>query len=175
MKKCILMIVSCILTVSLCLCNCSTTLAAYNKTHTKKVDGELETKVYNPKVYSVDLVWGDMKYIHRENIMRIWETKNYTYEDIVMESQWIPSDNRVKIVNHSNVGITVNYSYNSLEKYKEVEGNFSKADKLKLPSAVGKEYEDKRLKATNKLILSGHMDRSSKGYIKVGTIKLEIE
>ena len=143
------------------------------KTDSHEVRGRLVREATD-KVYSVDLSWGEMKFVYKTVIYRTWNESTNLYDEERV-SEWVPSGNSIKVINHSNTDVTANFTYNKLDTYNKVIGTFDGGKSLTLPSAEGKEVDSSLVIGTKKLTLSGNMVSPGTEHVAVGSVKVEID
>ncbi|MBE5934531.1 MAG: hypothetical protein E7262_01900 [Lachnospiraceae bacterium] len=74
------------------------------------------------KVYSVDIIWGDMEFKYKENKNLIWNPDKHAYKS-TSSGKWTYKGNDVSIVNYSNDEINVDIGFSATNNSK-VKGNF---------------------------------------------------
>lgn len=61
-------------------------------------------------VYSVNVEWGAMVFTYKTDGKKTWDPENHTY-DVDGTSKWVANGDTVKVTNHSNVPVKVDFSF----------------------------------------------------------------
>lgn len=125
-----------------------------------------------PAVYSVNIVWEKMEFTYSEGSSRSWDPDTHQYSTGSTKSSWKADGNTVTVTNHSNVDVTVGFSYAPVEKYKAVTGKLSTMSKTLNAGVENK--PDEADSVTSTLSLSGALDSGVTSFTKVGTITVSI-
>lgn len=172
MKKMLSTILAITLTASM-----SVTAFADNVTISPLEDKEIDVQAKyvdgaaTPDVYSVDMEWGAMQFTYTESGTNVWNaaTHQYTLES---DTSWSASGNNVKVTNHSNDKVDVEFAYTSLDEFSDVTGEFDvESDTLDAGAVDG---YDKADYVETLLTLGGKIDSSETEFIKVGAITVKL-
>lgn len=125
-----------------------------------------------PDVYSVNISWGNMKFTYSEGSSRRWDPDTHQYSTGSAKSSWKADGSTVTVTNHSNVDVTVEFSYAPVAQYQAVTGTLSTTSKTLNAGQVG-EF-DKADSVTSTLTLSGTLPSSVTDFAQVGTITVSI-
>lgn len=125
-----------------------------------------------PYVYSVDVEWGAMQFTYTEGGTRQWNPETHEYSVIGSTSDWTSEGNNLKVTNHSNDEVNVNFYYASLAEFSTVTGAFTTTGK-RLAAGVESEYNNADYVETN-LNLSGTLDSARTEFTKVGNITVSL-
>lgn len=124
-------------------------------------------------VYSIDITWGSMEFTYTDASAGTWNPETHQYDNMVAAKWSCAADaNKIQVTNHSNVDVTVQFSYASESGYSEITGTFSAA-KLNLASAV----ETEPLNAPSgsaTLSLSGALSSEKTTSTKIGTVTVTL-
>ena len=124
-------------------------------------------------VYSIDITWGSMEFTYTDASAGTWNPETHQYDNMVAAKWSCAADaNKIEVTNHSNVDVTVQFSYAPESGYSEITGTFSDA-KLKLDSAV----ETEPLNAPSgsaTLSLSGALSSEKTTSTKIGTVTVTL-
>lgn len=132
----------------------------------KYVDGAT-----TPNVYSVDIEWGAMQFTYTESGTNVWNASTHEYT-LDSNTSWSESGNDVKVTNHSNDTVDVEFTYASLNEFADVTGSFDvESDSLDAGEVDGYATADS---VTTKLTLSGTIDSSETEFVKVGAITVKL-
>ncbi|MBE5934523.1 MAG: hypothetical protein E7262_01860 [Lachnospiraceae bacterium] len=145
------------------------------KKSSKDVKATVVGDADGPDVFSVDVTWGAMNFTYMKIADTEWNSETHMFDKTgTFTYKWVASGNLVTVVNHSNMAVQADLSYESEPEYDYIAGKFSDSSVIKLPSAFGKEKSAKSLKASRMLRLSGHLKADLKEYVDIGKIKVEI-
>ena len=125
------------------------------------------------KVYSVDIVWGDMAFTYTEEA-GVWNpaTHETTGANGGVWSVNNTDGNKIKVTNHSNAAVTATFSYAAATGYDSISGSFDKAT-LNLATAVGTEVSNAP-SDTAALTLTGALASTVTTSTKIGTITVTL-
>ena len=125
------------------------------------------------KVYSVDIVWGDMAFTYTEEA-GVWNpaTHETTGAGGGIWSVNNTDGNKIKVTNHSNAAVTATFSYAAAPSYEGISGSFDKTT-LNLVSAVGTEVSNAPSDSAA-LTLTGALASTVTTSTKIGTITVTL-
>ena len=125
------------------------------------------------KVYSVDIVWGDMAFTYTEEA-GVWNpaTHETTGAGGGIWKATSPDGNKIKVTNHSNAAVTATFSYAAATGYDSISGSFDKAT-LNLATAVDTEVSNAP-SDTAELTLTGALASTVTTSTKIGTITVTL-
>ena len=125
------------------------------------------------KVYSVDIVWGDMAFTYTEEA-GVWNpaTHETTGAGGGIWSVNNSGGNKIKVTNHSNAAVTATFSYAAATGYDTISGSFDKAT-LNLATAVDTEVSNAP-SDTAALTLSGALASNTPANTTIGTITVTL-
>ena len=125
------------------------------------------------KVYSVDIVWGDMAFTYTEEA-GVWNpaTHETTGAGGGVWKATSPDGNKIKVTNHSNAAVTATFSYAAATGYDSISGSFDKAT-LNLATAVDTEVSNAP-SDTAELTLTGALASTVTTSTKIGTITVTL-
>lgn len=142
-----------------------------NETQDIQVMAKYSGGTTTPDVYSVNISWGNMKFTYSEGSSRSWDPDTHQYSTSSTKS-WRADGNTVTVTNHSNVDVTVRFSYAPVEKYKAVTGQLSTTSET-LDAGVENQPASAD-SVTSTLTLSGALPSSVTEFAHVGTITVSI-
>lgn len=124
-------------------------------------------------IYSVDVVWGNMKFTYTAPGEGTWNPGTHSYDGAGKEGAWGCEEgaNVIKMINHSNAAVSASLTYYKGDAYQEISGAFEK-NTLSAPTAVGTEYESAPSDSTT-LGLNGALKESAE-QVTVGTVILTL-
>ena len=125
------------------------------------------------KVYSVDIVWGDMAFTYTEEA-GVWNpaTHETTGAGGGIWSVNNTDGNKIKVTNHSNAAVTATFSYAAAPGYDSISGSFDKTT-LNLATAVDTEVSNAP-SDTAALTLTGALASSTAANTTIGTITVTL-
>ena len=125
------------------------------------------------KVYSVDIVWGDMAFTYTEEA-GVWNpaTHETTGAGGGIWKATSPDGNKIKVTNHSNTAVKATFSYAAAAGYDDISGSFDKAT-LNLATAVDTEVSNAP-SDTAALTLTGALDSNTPANTTIGTITVTL-
>lgn len=125
-------------------------------------------------VYSVDIAWGSMEFTYTDASVGTWNPDNHKY-DGAEEAKWscAAGADKIKVTNHSNADVTVNFKYESDEAYNGITGTFSDNSSLKLDSAVNTEFSNAPSGSVT-LGLKGALSSEKTTSTKIGTVTVTL-
>ena len=125
------------------------------------------------KVYSVDIVWGDMAFTYTEEA-GVWNpaTHETTGAGGGVWKATSPDGNKIKVTNHSNTAVKATFSYAAAAGYDDISGSFDKAT-LNLATAVDTEVSNAP-SDTAALTLTGALDSNTPANTTIGTITVTL-
>lgn len=125
-------------------------------------------------VYSVDIAWGSMEFTYTDVSVGTWNPDNHKY-DGAEEAKWscAAGADKIKVTNHSNADVTVNFKYESDEAYNGITGTFSDNSSLKLDSAVNTEFSNAPSGSVT-LGLKGALSSEKTTSTKIGTVTVTL-
>ena len=125
------------------------------------------------KVYSVDIVWGDMAFTYTEEA-GVWNpaTHETTGAGGGIWSVNNTDGNKIKVTNHSNAAVTATFSYAAAPSYEGISGSFDKTT-LNLATAVDTEVSNAP-SDTAALTLDGALDSNTAAGTTIGTITVTL-
>ena len=85
------------------------------------------------KTIQADVVWGKMEFTYNMSGTKTWNAKTHEY-DIDTNGKWSAKGNDISVTNHSNTDIDVDFTYEPLDKYSLVKGEFT-YDEVTIPTA----------------------------------------
>lgn len=132
----------------------------------KYVDG-----IATPDVYSVDVVWGAMKFTYSSSGIRTWDPSNHQYTDSVSAS-WSANGNNVTVINHSNKDVDVAFAYVKTSGFNDVSGTFSVVSDT-LTAGIEGDVIGADSVSTD-LTLSGTLASTATAFTKVGTVTVTL-
>lgn len=96
---------------------CALSTAAFAETMetgTKQIDviAKHNDGTTTATVYSVDVTWDDMTFIYNESGSKTWNPDTHTHTDNTTAG-WNKTSAAIKVTNHSNAGVNVNFAYAS--------------------------------------------------------------
>ena len=125
------------------------------------------------KVYSVDIVWGDMAFTYTAEA-GIWDPANHTYTGAEGGAWTVDNKDGGNTIttNHSNAAVTATFSYAAATGYDSISGSFDKAT-LNLATAVDTEVSNAP-SDTAELTLTGALASTVTTSTKIGTITVTL-
>ena len=135
-------------------------------------------------VYSVDTVWGDLKYTYYDAWGGEWDPESLSYVGAA-EARWeADSENGdiITITNNSNVKINAELSYTNEAEFSALTGTFHTQDgrfqnnKITLEAVVpATESSDASVDSVSVyLIISGELESTQTSSVKIGTVTLTL-
>lgn len=124
------------------------------------------------KTIQADVVWGEMEFTYSVNGTKTWNAKTHEY-DIDTKCEWSAKGNDISVTNHSNTDIDVDFTYEPLDKYSFVKGEFT-YDEVTIPTAENKAVDDEILTISTDLTLSGGLSSDVTDLTKVGNVAVTI-
>lgn len=95
---------------------------ANNKAEIKATYSE---ETLTPTVYHIDVEWGNLEYTYNSGKTQTWNPQTLLFEEAIGKPSWNNDDvEAIKVVNHSNTGITATFSYEE-KNSSGVKGSFS--------------------------------------------------
>ena len=130
-------------------------------------------------IYSVDIVFGDMKFTYTAPSKGIWDPEDGVYVGAT-GAQWSSNTNGITVTNKSNAPITAEFQYESLNGFDNVGGNFLNADKTTPTNSVTlKSADDSSAEgitsATVYLNLIGELPSTAEEETQCGTVTVVID
>lgn len=122
-------------------------------------------------VYSVDVEWGAMEFTYTAASEGTWDPDTHTYKDIV-DAKWTENGNTVKVTNHSNAPVDVDFSYSKATGFEDLTGLLSVTSDT-LDAGVENDY-DNADSVTSALTLSGDLASTATTLTKVGTVTVTL-
>ena len=146
---------------------------------TINVKGKLGATPDAPEeIVSVDVTWGAMEFTYTPADPGTWDPENHRYTDTA-DASWSASGNDITVTNHSNVGVTAAFDFETDEDL-AIEGKFSNTSNeeitsVSLDSAEGKDVEAAPSATVYFQVESGEIqeDTDSLGTITVTIAKKE--
>lgn len=96
-----------------------------------------------------------MEFTYSVNGTETWNAKTHKY-DLDINDEWSAKGNEINVTNYSNTAIDVDFTYEPLDEYKMVEGNFTH-DGFTIPAAEEKAVDDETHTVSTALTLSGKL------------------
>ena len=124
------------------------------------------------KTIHADVVWGEMEFTYSVNGTKTWNAKTHEY-DIDTKCEWSAKGNDISVTNHSNAAIDVDFTYQPLDEYSVVKGEFT-YDEVTIPTAENKAVDDEILTISTDLTLSGGLSSDVTDLTKVGNVAVTI-
>lgn len=124
------------------------------------------------KTIRADVVWGEMEFTYSVNGTKTWNAKTHEY-DIDTKCEWSAKGNDISVTNHSNAAIDVDFTYQPLDEYSVVKGEFT-YDEVTIPTAENKAVDDEILTISTDLTLSGGLSSDVTDLTKVGNVAVTI-
>ena len=124
------------------------------------------------KTIQADVVWGEMEFTYSVNGTKTWNAKTHEY-DIDTKCEWSAKGNDISVTNHSNAAIDVDFTYQPLDEYSVVKGEFT-YDEVTIPPAENKAVDDEILTISTDLTLSGGLSSDVTDLTKVGNVAVTI-
>lgn len=124
------------------------------------------------KTIQADVIWGKMEFTYSVNGTKTWNAKTHEY-DIDTNGKWSAKGNDISVTNHSNRDIDVDFTYDPLDKYSFVKGEFT-YDAVTIPTAENKAVDDENLTISTALTLSGGLSSDVTDLTKVGNVAVTI-
>lgn len=124
------------------------------------------------KTIQADVVWGEMEFTYSVNGTKTWNAKTHEY-DIDTKCEWSAKGNDISVTNHSNAAIDVDFTYQPLDEYSVVKGEFT-YDEVTIPTAENKAVDDEILTISTELTLSGGLSSDVTDLTKVGNVAVTI-
>ena len=136
------------------------------------VNAKYVEDIKTSKTISADVVWGEMEFTYSVNGTKTWNAKTHEY-DIDTQCEWSAKGNDISVTNHSNTDIDVDFTYEPLDKYSFVKGEFT-YDEVTIPTAENKAVDDEILTISSDLTLSGGLSSDVTDLTKVGNVAVTI-
>ena len=136
------------------------------------VNAKYVEDIKTSKTISADVVWGEMEFTYSVNGTKTWNAKTHEY-DIDSKCEWSAKGNDISVTNHSNTDIDVDFTYEPLDKYSFVKGEFT-YDEVTIPTAENKAVDDEILTISTDLTLSGGLSSDVTDLTKVGNVAVTI-
>lgn len=136
------------------------------------VNAKYVEDIKTSKTISADVVWGEMAFTYSVNGTKTWNAKTHEY-DIDTKCEWSAKGNDISVTNHSNTDIDVDFTYEPLDKYSFVKGEFT-YDEVTIPTAENKAVDDEILTISTDLTLSGGLSSDVTDLTKVGNVAVTI-
>ncbi len=136
------------------------------------VNAKYVEDIKTSKTISADVVWGEMEFTYSVNGTKTWNAKTHEY-DIDTKGEWSAKGNDISVTNHSNTDIDVDFTYEPLDKYSFVKGEFT-YDEVTIPTAENKAVDDEILTISTDLTLSGGLSSDVTDLTKVGNVAVTI-
>lgn len=136
------------------------------------VNAKYVEDIKTSKTISADVVWGEMEFTYSVNGTKTWNAKTHEY-DIDTNGKWSAKGNDISVTNHSNRDIDVDFTYDPLDKYSFVKGEFT-YDEVTIPTAENKAVDDEILTISTDLTLSGGLSSDVTDLTKVGNVAVTI-
>lgn len=124
------------------------------------------------KTIQADVVWGEMEFTYSVNGTKTWNAKTHEY-NIDTKCEWSAKGNDISVTNHSNAAIDVDFTYQPLDEYSVVKGEFT-YDEVTIPTAENKAVDDEILTISTDLTLSGGLSSDVTDLTKVGNVAVTI-
>lgn len=124
------------------------------------------------KTIQADVVCGEMEFTYSVNGTKTWNAKTHEY-DIDTKCEWSAKGNDISVTNHSNAAIDVDFTYQPLDEYSVVKGEFT-YDEVTIPTAENKAVDDEILTISTDLTLSGGLSSDVTDLTKVGNVAVTI-
>ena len=124
------------------------------------------------KTIQADVVWGEMEFTYSVNGTKTWNAKTHEY-DIDTKCEWSAKGNDISVTNHSNAAIDVDFTYQPLDEYSVVKGEFT-YDEVTIPTAENKAVDYEILTISTDLTLSGGLSSDVTDLTKVGNVAVTI-
>ena len=124
------------------------------------------------KTIQADVVWGEMEFTYSVIGTKTWNAKTHEY-DIDTKCEWSAKGNDISVTNHSNAAIDVDFTYQPLDEYSVVKGEFT-YDEVTIPTAENKAVDDEILTISTDLTLSGGLSSDVTDLTKVGNVAVTI-
>ena len=167
MKK----LVSCVAALAMCFGLSATVFAAeVPGSQTIDVKAKSVENTEKPIVYSVDLSWDAMEFTYQSSGTKTWNPATHTYTDSTTGA-WSEGKS-ITVTNHSNATVNANYSFEVNSPYREVNGNFSKAQ-MNLATAEGTSVADAP-KGSTVLTLNGTPNSTIADSTVIGTVTISL-
>ena len=96
-----------------------------------------------------------------------------TIQADVVWGEWSAKGNDISVTNHSNAAIDVDFTYQPLDEYSVVKGEFT-YDEVTIPTAENKAVDDEILTISTDLTLSGGLSSDVTDLTKVGNVAVTI-
>ena len=132
------------------------------------------TAGFTTDVYAVDIVWGSMEFVYTDE-GKVWNPDKHQY-DVTQEPGWtcaVAGANEVKVTNHSNKPVTVDFEYMASSSYQGVSGEFDKQSE-NLDAAAENSLYEAAPSLTATLNLSGALDKGTAQNTVIGTAKVTL-
>ena len=136
------------------------------------VNAKYVEDIKTSKTISADVVWGEMEFTYSVNGTKTWNAKTHEY-DIDTKCEWSAKGNDISVTNNSNTDIDVDFTYEPLDKYSFVKGEFT-YDEVTIPTAENKAVDDEILTISTDLTLSGGLSSDVTDLTKVGNVAVTI-
>ena len=136
------------------------------------VNAKYVEDIKTSKTISADVVWGEMEFTYSVNGTKTWNAKTHEY-DIDTKGEWSAKGNDISVTNHSNTDIDVDFTYEPLDKYSFVKGEFT-YDAVTIPTAENKAVDDEILTISTDLTISGGLSSDVTDLTKVGNVAVTI-
>lgn len=136
------------------------------------VNAKYVEDIKTSKTISADVVWGEMEFTYSVSGTKTWNAKTHEY-DIDTNGKWSAKGNDISVTNHSNRDIHVDFTYEPLDKYSFVKGEFT-YDEVTIPTAENKAVDDEILTISTDLTLSGGLSSDVTDLTKVGNVAVTI-
>jgi hypothetical protein len=154
-----------------------------NKTHvsasrdsaTINVKGKIGAASESPEeIVSVDVAWGEMEFTYTPATQGTWNPTTHSY-DGGSEAGWSAIGNEISVTNHSNVGVTASFAFDTAEGL-EIKGGFyadnEEVTSVSLDSAENPTEEKTLSKTVCFQVESGTITKDTDS---LGTITVTIE
>ncbi len=130
-----------------------------------------------PDVYSLDVTWGAMQFTYQTSGTKKWNPANHSYDGNVT-GHWnagsgTDGNNRITVVNHSNVAVNVVFAYEKAEGFDGIKGAFT-VNSDRLEAGVEGMY-DSADSVSTELTLSGTLSGNVTEFTKVGSITISLQ
>lgn len=124
-------------------------------------------------VYSVDIAWGSMEFTYTDASVGTWNPDNHKY-DGAEEAKWscAKGADEIKVTNHSNADVTVNFSYAPESAYNGITGTFSNVT-LHIGNAENTELSNAPSGSVT-LGLKGALSSEKTASTKIGTVTVTL-
>ena len=136
------------------------------------VNAKYVEDIKTSKTISADVVWGEMEFTYSVNGTKTWNAKTHEY-DIDTKCEWSAKGNDISVTNLSISDIDVDFTYEPLDKYSFVKGEFT-YDEVTIPTAENKAVDDEILTISTDLTLSGGLSSDVTDLTKVGNVAVTI-